>query len=52
MTPDETEVHNSYMEIEYLRIGSVYGGAWNGERIEKALKLLEVVKKWTESVGK
>lgn len=49
---NEMEVHNTYLDIENLRIGSVYGGSWNGERIEKALELLEAVKKWTETIGK
>lgn len=39
----EHEVYAAYENIEYLRISSVYGGGWNGERIEEALKHLEVV---------
>jgi hypothetical protein len=32
--------------IEYLRISSVYGGGWNGEKIKEALDNLKEVKKW------
>jgi hypothetical protein len=49
---DEDEVYTAYLEIERLRIASVYGGSWNGERIAKALGFLEEVKKWMEKAGK
>ena len=42
----ENEVYSAYENIEYLRISSVYGGGWNGERIKEALELLEVIKRW------
>lgn len=35
---NENKVHNAFSEIEYIRIGSVYGGSWNGYRIKKALE--------------
>ncbi len=49
---EENEIYDSFMEIEQIRIGSVYGGSWNGERIQKALKYLEVIKEWKGSTGK
>ena len=42
----ENDVYSAYENIEYLRISSVYGGGWNGERIEEALEHLEVIKRW------
>jgi hypothetical protein len=42
----EIEVYSVYRNIEYLRISSVYGGGWNGERIKEAIEHLEVIKKW------
>lgn len=36
----------AYENIEYLRISSVYGGGWDGERIKEALGYLEEVKRW------
>ena len=42
----ENEVYSAYENIEYLRISSVYGGGWNGERIKEALEHLEVIKRW------
>ena len=42
----EDNVYSAYENIEYLRISSVYGGSWNGERIKESLEHLEVIKKW------
>ena len=42
----EHDIYDTFQEIEYLRISSVYGGGWNGDRIKKALKSLSVIKKW------
>jgi len=42
----EDEVNSIYENIEYLRISSVYGGGWNGERIKEVLKHLEGIKGW------
>jgi len=41
----EEDVYSAYENIEYLRISSVYGGGWNGERIKEALVYLEVIKR-------
>jgi hypothetical protein len=41
----------AHTEIEEVRIGSVYGAAWNGERIERAQACLEVIKRWMPSPG-
>ena len=40
------DVYSAYENIEYLRISSVYGGSWNGERIKEALENLVVIKRW------
>ena len=42
----EHDVHAAYENIEYIRISSVYGGGWNGEKIKEAQKNLGVIKKW------
>ena len=42
----EDKAYNAYENIEYLRISSVYGGGWNGEKIEEALGYLKEIKKW------
>lgn len=42
----ENEVFNVYNNIEYLRISTVYGGGWNGEKIGEALAYLKEIKKW------
>jgi len=44
---DEDEVLDAFEALENIRIASVCGGAWNGDRIARALELLEVIKKWT-----
>ena len=44
----EFEILQVYDDLESIRVGSVYGGKWNGERIEEALGLLEEIKRWTE----
>jgi hypothetical protein len=48
----EDEVYMAYENIEYLRISSVYGGSWDGERIEEALGFLKEIKKWIKTVGR
>jgi hypothetical protein len=47
----EIEVFEAYDEIEQMRIKAVYGGGWNGERIETAYELLKEIKKWLEQIG-
>jgi hypothetical protein len=42
----EDEVRLVFDNIEYIRISSVYGGGWNGEKIKEALDNLKEVKKW------
>ena len=42
----EDEAHTAYDNIEYLRISSVYGGGWNGDRIKEALEYFKEIKKW------
>lgn len=49
---EENKIYYSFVEIEHIRMGSVYGGSWNGERIQKALKYLEDIKGWKGSTGK
>ena len=47
----ENDVLTAYNNLEYLRIGSVYGGSWNGGRIKEALGYLHEVKQWVEKNG-
>ena len=42
----EHDIYAAFGNIEYLRISSVYGGSWNGDRIKKALESLGVIKEW------
>lgn len=49
---NELTVLHAYEDIERLRIGSVYGGKWNGERIRKSFEIMEVVKQWIGIPGK
>jgi hypothetical protein len=48
----EHEIYTAYDNIEYLRISSVYGGGWNGEKIEEALEYLQEIKKWIGKLKK
>ncbi|MFA5772693.1 MAG: hypothetical protein WC974_08200 [Thermoplasmata archaeon] len=48
----EDAMYVAYENIERIRISSVYGGAWNGDRIKKALEFLGEIKKWIELIGK
>jgi len=48
----ETDVLGSYESLEQIRISSVYGGSWNGDRIKKAMARLKEIKKWTDKAGK
>ena len=48
---EEFDLLDVYYRIEKIRISSVYGGGWNGDRVEKALELLEKVKEWTVMDG-
>ena len=47
----EFDVYNTVNNMESLRIASVYGGAWNGERIRKALEHLDEAKEWIKKIG-
>ena len=42
---------HDYQQIELIRIGSVYGSRWNGDRVKRAREALERVIKWTEEIG-
>lgn len=48
---NENELYEAYENIEYLRISTVYGGGWNGEKIEEALNWLKVIKNWLKTIG-
>ena len=48
---DEAVAYLSYDNIEFLRMKSVYGGGWNGERIKEARINLEAIKEWLETIG-
>ncbi|MDP6156604.1 MAG: hypothetical protein QGH39_03760 [Candidatus Thermoplasmatota archaeon] len=50
-TNNEIVVFHAYENIEFLRMKSVYGGGWNGERIREARIHLEAIKKWLETIG-
>lgn len=45
---EQTEIYLVYERIEQMRIKIVYGGGWNGDTIEKGLKLLDEVKQWSQ----
>ena len=50
----EKELHDlleDYNELERLRIGSVYGSKWNGDRVDKAKMILKRVKQWSMTIG-
>jgi len=48
----ELAVLSAYDRMETMRIKAVYGGGWNGERIEKGLECLQEIKQWLETIGK
>ena len=48
---NETAIVFTYDNLESLRISSVYGGGWNGEKIKEALSYLEVIKEWINNLG-
>jgi len=42
---------HDYQQVKLIRIGSVYGSRWNGDRVKRAREALERVIKWTEEIG-
>ena len=47
----EQSILDAYNELETIRIRTVYGGGWNGDNIEDAMKLLKVIKGCLEQLG-